>query len=412
MSDRKKVFLFCAGYFVEYLVRHCYAAALVEIIADLQVTRSLASIAVTGAFITYGLGQFVSGYLGDRLPPQRLVLLGIASTSVINILIGLIPDIRFMNIAWIVSGFFHSLFWAPLLRLISGSFPDSRDFRRAVGRVVQSGYAGTIAIYLIASWFVAAFRWQAVFLFTGAGGLAFAAVWLFSARSLSSGAGRRTGAEPVSPAPAKLAARTWVRAGMIPILLVVMGVGCLRDGIATWMPTYLADIFHFSSSISILTSVVLPVFAILAVEAASAVAKKSGNEVFNTMLTMFCAAALGAILFLSYGRLAAWDLFCISLIVWFLRGASFFLTGLLPRRFEKYGRISLVSGIINGMLYVGSAVATYVLGAVADRYGWSVNIAVWALIALSGAVLCLVALRGWRAFCGGEPGKKNTSDAP
>lgn len=398
MRDRKKVLLFCAGYFVAYLIRHCYAATLVEIIADLHVTKSLASIAVTGAFITYGLGQFVSGYLGDRLPPQKLFLTGITSAAIINILISLVPNIHFMNAAWIVSGFFHSLVWAPLVRIISRTFPDNRDYRRTIGRVTQCAYAGTIVIYLLASWFVAVFRWQAVFLLTGLGGVAFTAVWLVSTRDLSFETDADTAAEGKAPAPEKLTVSVWFGAGLLPVLLVILGIGCLRDGIATWLPSYMADVFGFSSSVSILTSVVLPVCAILAVEIASAWARRRDNVVSNSMATMLCAAALGAALFLSYGRLAAWDLTSISLIVCCLRAASFFLTSLLPRYFERYGRVSLVSGIANGTLYIGSALATYALAAIADRYGWDVNIAVWALIALFCAAMCLAALKKWTAF--------------
>ena len=65
----RMAWLFCSVYFITYLVRNSYSAVLVEIIADLEVSKQLASVAVTGSFFTYGFGQFISGKLGDRFQP-------------------------------------------------------------------------------------------------------------------------------------------------------------------------------------------------------------------------------------------------------------------------------------------------------------------------------------------------------
>lgn len=37
--------------------------------------------------------------------------------------------------------------------------------------------------------------------------------------------------------------------------------GILRDGIATWMPSYISEVFRVDSTVSILTGVALPVFS-------------------------------------------------------------------------------------------------------------------------------------------------------
>ena len=53
----------------------------------------------------------------------------------------------------------------------------------------------------------------------------------------------------------------------MPLLAIMMGViicqGTLRDGITTWMPTYLADTYHMESGKSILTGVLLPLFGMV-----------------------------------------------------------------------------------------------------------------------------------------------------
>ncbi len=51
--------LCCLVYFVSYITRINYQASISAIITDLGITKDLASIAVTGSFITYGLGQII-----------------------------------------------------------------------------------------------------------------------------------------------------------------------------------------------------------------------------------------------------------------------------------------------------------------------------------------------------------------
>ena len=73
LKPRSIMLLFSGVYFVSYLTRINYAAVISAIIADEKISASYAAVAVTGAFVTYGAGQLVSGWLSDRLKPSRLV---------------------------------------------------------------------------------------------------------------------------------------------------------------------------------------------------------------------------------------------------------------------------------------------------------------------------------------------------
>ena len=74
---RQLVAICSLTYFCSYLTRINYAAVMVEVISSEGVSRVEASAALTGLFIFYGAGQLVSGYLGDRLAPQKLVFSGL-----------------------------------------------------------------------------------------------------------------------------------------------------------------------------------------------------------------------------------------------------------------------------------------------------------------------------------------------
>ena len=63
-------FLCCLAYFMSYLTRLNYAACMVELQSALGIGKSIAGLPVTMCFLSYGAGQLVCGFLGDRFSPK------------------------------------------------------------------------------------------------------------------------------------------------------------------------------------------------------------------------------------------------------------------------------------------------------------------------------------------------------
>ena len=74
---------------------------------------------------------------------------------------------------------------------------------------------------------------------------------------------------------------------------------------------------------------------------------------------------------------------------------NFLLICLVPKRFEKYGRFSLVIGLINSCTYVGAAISTYGFAAVSENCGWNVTLVLWGVLALIGFICCFTAMQKW-----------------
>ena len=49
---------------------------------------------------------------------------------------------------------------------------------------------------------------------------------------------------------------------MALVMVAIVLQGALRDGVTTWMPSFISETFHLSSEVSILSGVCLPLFAI------------------------------------------------------------------------------------------------------------------------------------------------------
>lgn len=116
MTRRQRFLAFfcCFAYFTSYMTRINYAAVRLAIADELAMTfPQLAAelgIAISAASLTYGLGQFVSGILGDRMRPLTLVGVGLGGAVLCNLLMPLIyPSVYWMALVWGINGFFQSL---------------------------------------------------------------------------------------------------------------------------------------------------------------------------------------------------------------------------------------------------------------------------------------------------------------
>ena len=70
---------------------------------------------------------------------------------------------------------------------------------------------------------------------------------------------------------------------------------------------------------------------------------------------------------------------------------------MIPMHFESLGRVSTVSGFLNAMAYIGSAVSTFTIGVMVEKNGWSMTIMGWIL--LTAAALVIAAGLKRKTFC-------------
>lgn len=392
-TNKKLAALCCAVYFISYITRINYAASLAEIIADLQITKQLASLAVTGSFITYGVGQILSGVIGDKFKPHKVILFGLLGTGAVNISMTFLPNIYLMNAFWCLNGFFQALMWPPLVRLAAEFFKGD-EYTKLIARVSQASYAATIAVYTVVPLVITVSHWKAVFGICGCAGLAFALVWAKSTNGLEySGAKAADTAEKT-----KLPIKQLISVGIIPIMLAIILQGFLRDGITTWMPTYISEVFDLGPSVSILSTAILPIFSILSVSVVTKIGNKIANELKSSFVFFITALVCNGILIAFFSKAAVLDVLTMAIITSCMHGVNIMLIGNVPYHFSRFGKVSTVSGVLNSATYIGSAVSTYAFAVISDKFGWSFTVVIWAAVCALGAVMCLTCIKKWKNF--------------
>ena len=81
-----------------------------------------------------------------------------------------------------------------------------------------------------------------------------------------------------------------------------------------------------------------------------------------------------------------------------MHGVNFVLIGMVPRQFRRFGRVGLVSGVLNSCTYLGSALSTYGTALLSLSLGWAGTTALWIGIALAGALICFAICKKWTVF--------------
>ncbi len=398
-KDATRLMLVCAAvYFFSYLARINYAAVLVEIISAQGYTKEAASVALTGLFVAYGVGQIVSGYLGDKLAPHKLVFTGMLVCSGMNLLLPLCPGPQWMTVLWSVNGLSQAMLWPPLMRLTTQRLISS-DFKTCSMGISWGGNFGSVVVYLAAPMLISLGGWKCVFYISGVLVFCMALVWRVVYPRLEARLPLLSSvAAPDSSAPAPRIPRS-VAPLLAAIMVAIIMQGVLRDGVTTWTPAYLVECFQLKSGTAILTSVALPLFSILIYRVALWLNQRVFSNELVCAAVLFLAAVVSLVLLRLVGSFSAvLSLILMMFAVGAAHGVNFVLICLTPPYFSRYGKISFMSGLLNSCTYVGSALSTYGIAVLLQNRGWNATMIAWYAIAMVGLALCVLFARAWARF--------------
>lgn len=388
--------LFCLTYFTSYMTRINYAASMTAIMADLDLTKTMAGIAVTGCFISYGVGQIISGKLGDIFQPHRIVECGLGLTCVCNLIMPFLSNVASMTAVWTINGFAQSMLWPPIVRMVSVRFPREK-YGGTIMRVAISSSIATIITYLTVPVWLGISGWRLCFILPAMLALVLLIVWLIKMRGeqFPSLLEERKAAQAANAAAD---IKPWKISSILllvwPFMAAMALQGLLRDGIITWMPNYITEVYNLGASASILSTAVLPCFSILSHIIALAVYRKFHGEMRASRLFFGSAAVCAVLLYIFFGRAVVFAIIMMMIITGCMHAANMIISSYPPTYFP--GSISTVSGLINACTYIGSAVSAYGFAAISEESGWGSLVLIWAFAAAAAFIVLLFNRRKWQ----------------
>lgn len=401
----QRLFLLCAAtYIIGLFGRLSYSAVMVDLISSGSMDKTQAGLVGTALFIVYGVCQIFSGLIGDHISPKKLVFTGVLGSAVINLGMGLTGTYGVMVVLWSLNGVFQSLIWSPVARIFAEQLPPDQR-KRACSNAAATYPLATVLTYLLASVMLAFLGWRSVFLISGIVMVAAAAFWFVRMSWFE-----RTIAEHGEMETIELhhQANSKQKDGLIH-LMIVSGIllasissmthGMLRDGIQTWLPSLMTENFHFGTSASVALDIILPLVNISGVFITKAIAK---NHIKNELKGSagFFAVTIMALSLLGFvcDSSAVASLLLLTVASTCMVGANIMLVNLMPIHFGAIGRASSVTGILNCAAYVGSALSSFGIGAVADSFGWTSAIWVWVAFSLLALLAALSGSGRWGRY--------------
>lgn len=110
----------------------------------------------------FGLGQFFSGYLGDRYSPKLLMFLGAIGATAANIGFGLSSGMKPFAIFWAINAVSLSMGWSPGCSVLFRWIPQKR-WGLFMGLFDAFAFLGGIIIYPVAGFAITFLSWRAAF---------------------------------------------------------------------------------------------------------------------------------------------------------------------------------------------------------------------------------------------------------
>ena len=384
-------------YSTAYLNRLNLSAALGSVMEALSLSATRAGILPSAFAITYAAGQMVNGALVDRLNPARHMYIGLLGSAVCNVLMAASGSFEMLLVLCLLNGVFQSMLWTPVVRLVAMHF-NHQERPKANILVSITLIIGHLGAWAISGYMSSLFNWRASFAVPA---VIAVPVVLIAARLL-----RDVKAEPAAAAAGKESSYSlggmlkmyWV-SGFVVVLIVSVLYGFVRDGITTWAPAILGEVSGDATT-GTTFSLVIPLINTLGIVLSYSLRNIPGLHnrrivaVMMVISTVFCAC-LGGV---SGVVLCA---LCMGLACACLSGANPLLTSLIPMEYEREKLIGMSAGLIDSLIYVGSALAGVMAGFIRESMGLNALFMTWAGVALVAAALAAVSdgmLRVYRAL--------------
>jgi sugar phosphate permease len=350
--------------------------------------------------LAYAFGKFFLTGLADYWGGRRNFLIGVGGAALFTLLFGLSGTLPLFTLTWVGNRLTQSVGWAGLIKVSSKWF-DYTSYGFVIGLLSISYLVGdALARQQMGMLIDLGFGWRALFMFAAAVAavaLVASLLWLRESRI-------DEGHTPATPNPLNLFAQTeappaGVWALLRPLLrsrafllVCLLSFGCtiIRETFNTWNPQYLRDQLGFSMSRSASVSSIFPWVGVVSVLGAGWLSDRLGLNGRALLMFLGLTGTAAALLVLTSVHPGAtntvFPVVMIGLIAFCLLGPYSYLGGAFALDFGGKQASAASSGIIDGIGYLGGALAGNVVARVADAYGWEGVFVALAVISAVAAV--------------------------
>lgn len=411
------------GYVGYYLCRGNLSAAFPLMHTEFGYSNTQLGLIASSSEIAYAIGKFINGPAADRFGGRRIFLVGMLGTIVMNLVFSQMRSLTAFVVVWCLCRYFLSMGWGGLTKTIGAWFEPEHN-GVVMGIISLNFQFGGIVASLFAGGLVAlGCTWDKLFIYPA---LVLALIFLWSMQSSKASpqdiipgirygrnAGKKRALTESAAHPEGLsgsAARSGPSAddGSIAVahhddeedegkdvwktmkhllglslfryLLVYSFITTfLRSIFLFWTPKFLTDI-GMGASFAILKSALFPFLGCLGTVLLGWYTDKFADNgdrarAMWIMLLGLVASMVGIAILASGGTVSAshqnWIVVLLGLAGFFLLGPYAMSSGCLTLDIAGSKGAGSCTGLIDGIGYLGGALAAWGAGYLSDQLGWS-----------------------------------------
>jgi len=333
-------------------------------------------------FTCYAIGQLINGIIGDRIKSNYMISFGLILAGICNFLLPLLSDsIMAVNITYGATGFFLSMIYAPMTKVVAENTEPIYATRCSLGYTFASFFgsplAGVLAALLV---------WQGVFAASSAtlvimGAVCFVSFLIFEKKGLIEYG-------KYKPAKNTGSISVLIKHRIIKFTLISVLTGIVRTAVVFWLTTYISEHLGFPSD----TAALIYTVATLIISASAFVAvfvyERLGNNMDLTILLAFSASALCFLLAFLF-RQPVINVGLMVLAILSCNCASSMLWSRYCPSLRDTGMVSSATGFLDFMSYMAASVSSSIFANAVSVIGWGSLVLVWAGLMTAGVVVAL-----------------------
>ena len=383
-------------YSLVYMTKNCYSAAMASIVAAGIMTKSQTGLIAAMFYLFYAPFQIIGGWAADRLPPERLILLGTLGGAIANTLICFFAENYVaMLIIWSLNAVVQFGIWPSIFKIITTELcEDHREI--AVFYISLSGTAGLLMSYIIA---VFVGNWKYNFLISAIVLFVLTVIFFFTYYGLEKKMVSEEIPTPVINKKRGSSPILLILKSGVPIFLVVYIVqGMLNLGMKTIVPVMLMESYEgVNDSLANALNIIL----VLASPAGTFLAGMPFLRRLREptiILILFALATPSVVLMCFIGKIhVALVVVALTLLMALLAAQSIFFSK-ISKQFVALDCVGTVSGTFNCMAALGITLSNLCFTRISDSYGWGVTTLCCLALLGVATVLTFIASPIWNRF--------------
>lgn len=378
------------SYATYYLGRKGLGVTKARLKSELGLTTADLGDIDTAYLSAYAVGQFVNGYLGDRVGSRRLVAAGMTLSALACAAFGLSAGLGMFLALMVANGLAQSTGWPGNTRAMAAwTTPENRG--AIMGWWSTCYQVGGLVATALAAWFLHRSGWRAAYVGPALGLAIVGALVLFALPDEPRDERVKTGSSGAAPDDASLR-RSEQRRVLRSVTVWSYGVSyfavkLIRYSLLFWLPYYLQTVLHyaedragyFSTSFEIGGIVGAILFGLLTDRV-----RRLSRAAWSALSLVGLAGAL--LLYTRVGSDPALNFAAMALVGALLFGPDTVISGCASQDLGGRYAAATAAGLVNGVGSLGPILQGRFTAYVSERYGWNTLFDCFVALALVGAL--------------------------